>query len=442
MTVTVEGAGELWKWSARQLAGAVRSGSLPADTVLEAHLARIAERESTLHSWAWHAPSELRRQARPACPGGVLQGVPYGIKDIFETAGMPTDFGAPEGAFRATSLADSDAVTRLRSAGAMLVGKTVTAEFAYAHPGPTLNPHDPARTPGGSSSGSAAAVAAGMVPFAIGSQSGGSTIRPSAYCGIVGFKPSHGVVSTAGMKALAPSLDTVGIHTRDVADAVLVFSVLSARDKQVATLPPSRVLRVGVFAGPHAALASPASQQALATAARFAKAAGIEVFEATPMAAGFADLSEAGRTIMAYEAALSLAGDVRRNRSALRAATLELIARGQATPAADYQGALALVDRCRQQFVQAMAGCDAWMTFSAPGVAPPRASGTGDSVFNRGWTAMGGPCITLPCPVSNGTTLPLGIQLVAPPGADAALLEVALQLERAFVPKAQRHDVL
>ena len=211
------------------IAARIARGELTCEAVARACLARIAEREPVLHAWAFIDEELVLAAAQrldAARERGPLHGVPVGIKDIIDTADMPTQMGSPIYAGYRPA-ADAACVGLLRAAGALIAGKTVTAEFAGSHPGPTTNPHDPARTPGGSSSGSAAAVAAGMIPIALGTQTGGSVHRPASYCGIVGFKPTRALVNRGGVKPAAEKLDVVGILARDLDDVRLAFAALT-----------------------------------------------------------------------------------------------------------------------------------------------------------------------------------------------------------------------
>jgi amidase len=339
---------------------------------------------------------------------------------------MPTTYGAAlyrdHRPARAAAL-----VTRLRRAGAIILGKTVTTEFAYAAPGPTRNPHDTAHTPGGSSSGSAAAVAAGMAGLAISSQTGGSTIRPAAFCGVVGFKPTHGLIDSSGMKALAPSSDTVGLHARSVADIALAFDVLADGAAPSTVGAP---IRIAWFPGPHAAAASSAAVAALGQVRHVLEQYGMLFAMPDIAPADVAALGECNSLIMAVEGAHSLEPEYRLHRERLATPTQRLIETGRAVPAERYREALEFVERHRIIFDAAMTngGFDALLSFSAPGVAPLAADGAGNSLFNRPWSALGAPCLSLPCGFSAG--LPLGVQLVARRGADLALLALGSEIER------------
>lgn len=405
-----------------------------AEAILDACLSRIAEREPLVQAWAWHDADAVRRQLRllpqrtPAMP---LHGLPIGIKDIIDTNDMPTAYGSRLYQGHRPS-ADATVVKRLRAAGAIIAGKAVTTEFAYQHPGPTVNPHDVRHTPGGSSSGSAAAVADGMVPIALGSQTGGSTIRPSAYCGVVGFKPTFGMVPMDGIRPLAPSLDTIGIHARSVADVALVYPVLLGCASAPAATPPVSTLRVAYYPGPDADRADADARRALEAAREVLSGSGMAVAAIRLPDADFGCLSEANRVIMAYEAAPTWAADRRRGADLLGQSTLELIEAGAQIERDEYERARALSRRCLRLYADAMREFDVLMTFSAPGAAPLTTEGTGSSLFNCAWTTLGVPCLTLPFGTGGSARLPLGVQLVGAFGQDTGLLQAGMHIETAL----------
>lgn len=423
-----------WQSSALDLAEKLKDGSITLEALAESCLARIAEREGLLKAWSWHDPDLVRKQVRVlerAAGNLPLFGLPIGIKDIIETADMPTAYGSAiyQGHRPAH---DAEVVVRLRAAGALIVGKTATTEFAFAQPAPTVNPHNRAHTPGGSSSGSAAAVADGMVPLALGSQTGGSTIRPAAYCGIVGFKPTYGAISMVGIKPLAPSMDTVGIHARCVGDVALVFPVLCGRRPQASQTRAAPQARIAYFPGPYSNEADADAWRALDAAREALRAAGFLVEPLALPSAEFQDLSEANRIIMAYEGAMSLTQEYELHRESLGKLTAGLVDTGRNTSRPDYENALKLAARCRQTLSGALGESDILMTFSAPGEAPLLSEGTGNSIFNRAWSTTGVPCITLPFGHGTRAGLPLGIQFVAGAGHDFSLLASASRIEQLF----------
>ena len=416
---------------------------------LQALVQSIASRDAELHAWAWlrapaSADAESARAGARAVSGGLsggpaaqgtadaegasarpsaLEGVPFGVKDVIDVAGMPTRCGsaAIDDAPRAL---DATCVAQLRRAGAIPVGKTVTAEFAFMAPGPTRNPWRPDHTPGGSSSGSAAAVAAGMVEFALGTQTGGSVIRPAAYCGVVGFKPTFGRVHRMGMQVLCDSIDTIGWFSRTVAQTAAVASVLMPGEAAPAT--NRRAPRVAVL--PCAAL-GPLSDAAAAALTQCLRA--LEDEGATthyPMLdADIDQLTTAHAQIMRYELArgmlpISSAGEAR-----LSAPMREAISAGLAIDYRTYVLQQHLRQAIAAKWQALFAETDFILAPSAPGEAPVGLHNTGSSVFNRIWTLLGWPCIHLP--LGTGTDdLPVGVQWIGRPDADFALLRWAREL--------------
>jgi Asp-tRNA(Asn)/Glu-tRNA(Gln) amidotransferase A subunit family amidase len=398
--------------------------------------ARIALRDGDVHAFVHHDPQAVLHQAHEIDGREAelpLRGVTFGIKDIFDTSDMPTEYGSR--AWRGHVPArDAEVVRRMRAAGALIVGKAATTEFAYMHAAATVNPHNLLHTPGGSSSGSAAAVADGMVDVALGSQTGGSTIRPSAYCGIVGFKPTHGVIPLDGVKRLAPSMDTVGLHARSVHDIQRLFAILAARQPDAAhtaqqTTPHATPL-IRWCPGPFADQADAASHRTLTAARVLLEQCGLPVTD-LELGQEFAALNNAQLLLMAYEGSLNLRMEYEERRSDISAESIRLIESGRAATATEVQQARMLAGRWREQFAALMGEHSVLLTFSAPGEAPVLADGTGNSIFNRSWTLLGVPAITLP--FGRGPQgLPLGIQLIAGPGCDGALLACAQTVEAAM----------
>jgi Asp-tRNA(Asn)/Glu-tRNA(Gln) amidotransferase A subunit family amidase len=354
-----------------------------------------------------------------------LFGVLVGIKDIFHVSGWLTCAGSrvPASALQGP---EADSVARLRRAGALLVGKTVTTEFAYFTPGRTRNPHDPARTPGGSSSGSAAAVAAGIVPLAIGTQTAGSIIRPASFCGVVGFKPSFGRISRAGVQPFAESLDTVGGFARTVEDVWMLVEVMTG-EARPAPLEPARPARIGLCRTPEWETAAPESRAAVERAAEAFARAGVEVREVRLDAD--ADFLQVQRAIMAHEGARVFAHFRRVAREGLSDALNALLEEGEAIPSAEYRGLLAEAARARAAAAAVFAETEVILTPSAIGEAPEGLGATGDPVFNRVWTMLGGPAVNLPAG-AGPHGLPVGVQLVAAPCKDERLAAAALWAER------------
>lgn len=415
--------------SAAAAAGAIARGELRATELLEDCLARIAARDDTVHAWAC-LDAEGARAAARACdtesPRGPLHGVPVGIKDVIDVAGLPSGYGCAAFAGNIATR-DADCVARLRAAGAIILGKTVTAEFATYHPGPTANPLRPAHTPGGSSSGSAAAVADLQVPLALGTQTAGSIIRPASYCGVIGFKPSFGRYAIPGMLVTAPHLDTLGALCRDVDDLLLLDAVLAP---QAAQLPLRTPLRVGICRSPAWESAGAPMQEALAQAADALRAAGVEV-AICDLGPAFDTLIEQQSVVHRHECFLHLGAYRREHADAVSAVFREFIDAGAQVSAADYRAALAQQARCREELLALFAGFSLLLTPAATGTAPTGHAQTGSPVFNRIWTAVGAPCIGFPA-ARGDHGLPLGLQFVAPPGADRAALAAIAPLVRAI----------
>lgn len=420
--------------TAAQVSRRIAAGEISAADLNEACLARISARDPQVHAWAWHDPAQVRAQVAELPPdpkGKPLYGVPIGVKDIIETSAMPTAYGSRAYAGHHPG-ADAVIVARLKAAGAIIMGKTVTTEFAYLHPGPTTNPHNPLYTPGGSSSGSAAAVADTMVPLALGSQTGGSTIRPSAFCGIVGFKPTYGQVPLEGVLPLSPSMDTIGLHARAVEDVALLYPVLLGR--AVDAVQIDAPLRIFWHPGPVAAEAGPDAWRALESARRVMQEAGIIFVDDALPAEALRAAGEANRSIMAYEAGHYHQAVFEASPELLGEPTRHMIATGLAMSRDAYEEALGIAATARDALIRGMADVDALLSFSAPGEAPLATSGTGSSAFNRIWTTIGAPCLTLP--FGRGAHgLPIGVQLVSANGQDARLLAIGARVEN--ILKAQ-----
>jgi Asp-tRNA(Asn)/Glu-tRNA(Gln) amidotransferase A subunit family amidase len=384
---------------------------------VEQSLQRISEREPSLRAWTHTATlAQLRDQGEPDAAGS-LAGLPFGVKDILNVAGMPTRCGsqAPTG-----HIEDFDAccVAMLRHAGAVPVGKTVTTEYAFRRPGATCNPHHSDHTPGGSSSGSAAAVAAGVVPLALGTQTGGSMIRPAAFCGVVGFKPSFGGVFRDGLKLTCESLDVIGWYTNTVAEAALVADVLLPYGGPVQAV--DRAPRVALVADSPELSLEPEAAAALQHAAEQLRAHGI-VCETPKAFSQAAQLADIHRVVMEYELAHSLMSVARRHADKLSPGVLETVARGLSIPHDVYLARRREQQHLRGQWQDMMGDADLIVTPSAPGAAPKGLSDTGSSAFNRIWSALGWPCLHLPTQFSDAG-LPLGVQLVGNFEADADLL--------------------
>lgn len=372
-------------------------------------LARIDARDKDVHAWAF-----LDREA--AGGSGPLAGVVLGVKDVIDVAGMPTTHGSP---VFANSIAehDAEAVRLLRQAGAVILGKTVTAEFATYHPGPTVNPRKPGHTPGGSSSGSAAAVADGQADIALGTQTAGSMIRPGSFCGTLAFKPTHGRYPTKGVLDTATSLDTLGVFGRTLALLQVADSVLSG---ELGLPHPRTPLRLGLCRMPDWDKASAEMQEALTGFAAQMEKAGCSLVDVT-LPEPFERLGAAQALIHRYEAAQEM-GWIRRDHADGVSATFrEMIDAGATTPEASYMAARALQDECRALLSTVFADFDVLLAPGAPGVAPEGLSATGDPMFQRIWTATGAPCLGFPG-AWRSDGLPLGLQIIGMPGKDRQLL--------------------
>ncbi|MGI9614914.1 MAG: amidase [Acidimicrobiales bacterium] len=402
------------------------------EAALEAELARVTERESAVQAWVCRHTDDQLHNELTTLPAGPLHGWTLGVKDVIDTADLPTERGSPIYAGRTTSN-DAACVALARRAGALVVGKTVTTEFAMIKPGPTTNPHDAAHTPGGSSSGSAAAVAAGMVRAAFGTQTVGSVIRPAAFCGVVGFKPTHGAIPLTGVASLAPSLDTVGSFTRSVVDTTALLDALrgdvqrQVPDTGVAANGPHR-LRIGRYRSDRWAAAQPELAGVLDEAGALLADGGVEVVDIEPLP-HLAGVFDAADTVLRYEVARVFSWERANHDDLISNGFRKMAASGDAITWPDFaaaQSSLAAARRAHADYLETES-IDALLTPSAPGEAPTMAT-TGDSVFNRIWTALGVPCLHLPAGTGpNG--LPVGVQLTGTEWRDDDLLAVGTQVE-------------
>jgi len=410
--------------SAAEAARSIADGRLSSEVLVRACLERIELRDGDVQAWAWCDADAALAQARErdAWSGvrGPLHGVPIGIKDVLDTVDMPTGYGSAIYAGHRPAW-DAACVSQVRAAGAVVLGKTATAEFANIHPTATCNPHNLMHTPGGSSSGSAAAVADCMVPLALGTQTAGSTIRPAAYCGIVGYKPTFGLISRAGLKLVAESLDTIGLFGRSVEDVALLMHAMTGlpplpRPGRDVAVPP----RIGVYRPAAWLEADAASRDLLGRSALDLSAAGAQVLDVEARLDDGA-LDSSHGVIMNFESARCMAYEMLEKRAAISAALLARLDSGLKITLDVYRIALRETLAARLQFNQMMLSFDVLITLSAPGTAPLGQASTGASTFNRVWTLMGAPCVNLPCGVDpNG--LPMGIQVIGACGEDSAML--------------------
>jgi amidase len=406
------------------------AGKLTAEALAKVFLDRVAEHESAVgafeHLDADRFLAEARHRDREP-RRSPIHGIPIAVKDIFDTADMPTAYGSRVyQAFRPRG--DAAAVAIARAAGAVIMGKTVTTEFAGTAPGKTRNPHDLRHTPGGSSSGSAAAVAAGMTPLAIGSQTAGSVIRPASYCGVVGYKPTFGRIDRTGAKTLAQSCDTVGLFARDVGDAMLLASVLADRPS-TGVAEDASAPRLGVYRTAMADQASPETMAAIDAVATAAERAGAAVRD-RPAWEREGALFAAHETILAWEVPHALSHERLVHLDMLQPKTRKLVT----SP----MPALETLEGARREALRGIVAVetlfgdfDALLTPAAPGAAPAGLESTGEATFNRVWTLLTVPCVTIPA-IHTGAGLPVGVQIVARPAADERALAVAAFLERAI----------
>lgn len=419
-----------------ELAASIARRDVSVETVVRACMARIEAREAAVRAWQFFDADLALVQARQLDRqpvAGPLYGIPIGVKDLMDTADMPTTYGSPI-YHEHRPLADAACVAASRTAGAVIMGKSVTTEFATYQPGPTCNPRagfgPGEHTPGGSSSGSAAAVAAGMVPVAFGTQTAGSIIRPAAYCGVVGYKPTHGTLPLAGIKALAPSLDTVGVLARTVADAGFFVGALARLPLMPRSAPQAR-LRIGICRTVHWERASPAARQALDDAGRALERAGAVLSDVSlpPSCDG---LTAAQITIMEYEASAAFAFEARTASERFSSGFAALLAAGQATDGGSFFAAQALAATGREALATVFESVDMLLAPSAEGEAPAGLGATGDPIFNRMWSLLGNPCVHVP--ITTGSTgMPVGVTVIGPRWADAHTLAVAALLERSNV---------
>lgn len=412
-----------------ELARSLEDGSTTVERVARDLLQRIDATDATVRAWVHLDPEAVLTQARrldrvPATGRGPLHGLPLGIKDIFDTHDMPTAYGSPIYAEHRPRV-DAACVAIARRCGMLALGKLVTTEFAAWPPGPTVNPHDVTRTPGGSSSGSAAAVASGMVPVAVATQTTGSIIRPAAFCGVVGYKPSHGTLPTSGVKAISESFDTVGVIARTVADAALVVGALSGRSLALPRDPSGP--RIGICPTHEWPAASPETVALFdALPALLARAGARTKPVALPDA--FARLAAAQGTIWTFEIARCLADERLRFRELIREPLRGMLDEGAAMPVAEYDASRECLRECMTRLGGVFEDVDSLLVPAAPGEAPEVAT-TGDPVFNRVWSALGVPAVTVPAGVGP-SGLPLGVQIVGPPREDAQVLACAAWVAR------------
>jgi Asp-tRNA(Asn)/Glu-tRNA(Gln) amidotransferase A subunit family amidase len=417
--------------TATEAARQIGAGKLTSERLVRSLLDRIAERDDAVMAWAHLDPEKVLTEARARDaekPRSLLHGIPVGVKDILDTHNYPTECNSP---IHKGNQPGSDAacVAMLRAAGMVVMGKTVTTEFAMRNPGPTRNPHDPTRTPGGSSSGSAAGVGDFQIPLGIGTQTAGSIIRPASYCGVVGYKPTHGRIMRNGMKVLSESLDTIGTMSRTVEDANSFAAVMEG-----VSIQPLTRMEKPTFAwtkSPCWDEAEPATRQAMATAIERVTAAGASVVE-IGLPPIFKDALEAQQVIMTFEAWRGLAYERTVHGDKISTALTEYIVEGGQHSRAHYDWARSVQAGCKAAFWQFLEKYGALLTPAAPGEAPKNLASTGSPNFNRIWTMLGVPCVTVPG-MTGPNGLPVGVQCIGPAGRAHETLSHAAWLEKVLL---------
>ncbi len=424
----------------------LRRGAIAPLDLVERCLRRIRQFEPEIHAWvmideagARQTALDLGEELRAGHLRGPLHGIPIGIKDIFDVAGWPTKAGSP---LRATHVADEDAsvVARLRKAGAILLGKTVTTEYACFDPSPTRNPWNTSHTPGGSSSGSAAAVAMGMCIAAVGSQTGGSVTRPASYCGVAGMKPTFGLVDLSGAAPVSFHLDHAGPIARTVGELAAMLDAMTTpqadeagasaaqRGGYLAAAESARLPKLGVIEPFFMEHADEETRRATRRAIDYLKQGGAPVVELSPTTS-YADLLPFHRGIMAVEAATYHRQAFEKNRAAYGPHIAKLIEEGLRTPAWEYAVAIHHLEWYREHAWEASFQVDALLTPATPSAAPARLDTTGDPKFNSCWSYAGLPTVSLPCAVTSDG-IPIALQLVGPPRGEEKLLSAAAWVER------------
>ena len=413
----------LHELGAAALAPRLASREISAEALALSCLERMESREPAVRAFAHLNAKQVLTEARALDQGAVrgpLHGLPVGVKDVIDTADFPTEYGSP--IYRGHQpAADAACVAIARACGALVLGKTVTTEFATFPPGPTANPRNPAHTPGGSSSGSAAAVADRMVPLAFGTQTSGSIIRPAAFCGAVGYKPTYGTLARVGVKQISDSLDTVGAFARSVEDVALFVSALSGRAFQIRN--EEHRFKFAICLTPQWPAALPETQHLFEELPGRLSTAGAHV-GALSLPAPFDGLAEAQGVIWDFEMARCLADEYRRFPDLIRERLRQQLAGGWKIPPERYDAARALARACRQLLQGALGDFDALVVPSATGEAPAGLEATGDPVFNRIWSLLHTPAVHVP--TSQGPDgLPIGVQVVGRIGDDARVLACA-----------------
>jgi Asp-tRNA(Asn)/Glu-tRNA(Gln) amidotransferase A subunit family amidase len=408
--------------SLAELQRRIDAGELsPNDAIAQSHEA-IRAHEKSIGAFVCRDPNARAQSAGP------LRGIAVGIKDIMDTVDFPTEMGSPiYRGFRPRG--DAAVVMLLKRAGATIVGKTTTTAFASSDPTPTLNPHNHGHTPGGSSSGSAAAVGAGMIPLALGTQTGGSVIRPASFCGTAAIKPSYRLLPTVGVKCYSWTLDTVGLFAAGVDDVARGLAAMTGRPELL--LPPTiSTPRIGIVTQDFADAPEAAGAEALRVATKAAERAGASV-RTLPLPEIIAEAWRVHPVVQEFEAHQALAWEYRENYDAMAPNLRGRLDESKGETPAAYDAAIAVASRARHALAKIFDDIDVILTLSAPGAAPRGLGSTGDPRYNRLWTLMGVPCVNVPAIIADGG-LPVGVQVIARYGADAGALNAARFVENAL----------
>lgn len=419
---------DVLRLDAVELIAQVRSGRLSHRDVAEAYLGQIDAKDAEIGAYIYCAPEQVRLAADAldkAGDVGPLTGLPIGVKDVIDTVDMPTGYGTAAYA-GSRPVWDAPCVVQSKDAGALVLGKTVSTEFAMASPGKTRNPWNTVHTPGGSSSGSCAAVASGMALMGFGTQTAGSIIRPASYCGVVGYKPSFGLLEPAEIKVLAHSLDTLGMVTRTVRDAALIASVLAGRPHLEVKAVPQHAPRVGLFRTPPFETADPATLAALDHAVARIEAAGGHVVE-LDVPDNFVTTHALHASVMGWEVTRALSHERAVLWDRLTQTTRDFLTEKAQVDAPAYDAALAALPAVRNALAEAIADVDVVLAPSAPGTAPAGLETTGAPVFNTPWTLLHMPAVSVPAILHDG--LPVGVQVIGRVGDDARTLAASAWIE-------------
>lgn len=422
---------DLSRLTAADAALEIRRGTFSATDLVRACLDRIARRDDVVRAWQVVDPDAALEQARARDreqPRGPLHGVPVGVKDVIDTADLPTTYGSKIYS-QHRPRQDASAVARLRRAGAVIVGKTVTTEFAQSGPAGTVNPHDPTRSPGGSSSGSAAAVADCHVPVALGTQTAGSVVRPASFCGVFGIKPTYGLLDMGGVRRVSPSLDTLGVLARSPEDLALVTAVLRGTPTQALSGRRHRMqvsnIRLRFVRTPEWHAVDPEiRRQVLAAVSRLGHDATVE----EACMPDFHRLVRAHTTIAEYEAAAQFAPEWLLHREQLSTELVASLRRGRSIPHLEYRRALEVAAACRRSSAGLFADNFLVLTMAVGETVPAVRASTGSPLYCRPWTLLHTPAVATPG-LTTGDGLPLGLQVVAQPGRDLRALAAARWIE-------------